>query len=226
MRNLFLIGFVVAYLIVFQASAQNQPQDFRKIHDPDDHKNLEIKDNEEFKIQGAEYLAISYLEPLPGGKYESSFSIALLKKINGKYVRLFEKVVCGMGSPNYFAYPFLFESKENKFIVFEIFCGGKGSYRNFCIVKVSQGEITEIPMDDYYSNPLVNNLLKKGENTYCRGPEYTFKRGEITGTLKIYKEDDACCCPTAGGVLVFSYRFNSNIFKIVDAKRYKIKDHN
>ena len=146
-------------------------------------------------------------------------NVAVLKKDKGRYITLFEKNVCDIGRPYFFDSPFLFSTNGDQFIFFQM-RGGAGHRVSFFIVKISNDTVREILLEDDYTNPLIKSLLKPSEQTFCRGPQYTFKGGKISARLNVYNEEDACCCPT-GGAIVFSYKFENDAFKIVNAEREK-----
>jgi len=219
MVRLFLISIVIAFLTAPQTFAADQFKDFGefslKVQYPNNHTNVLIKEKKTFKIHGLDYLAVNYYEAIPGDQYRFILSVAVLKKSNGKYIPLFQKKVHEYGQPNFFESTFLFKSKGYKFLVFEVFNGAHNM--DYTITRVSKGEAKEIPIERCSINPLVKDVLKTGE-WFCRGSFYSFEGGKIWGSAKIYKEDDGCCCPT-GGELVFSLKFENDVFKITEVKR-------
>ena len=219
----FLIAFVVVFFSISETVAGDQFKDFGsfslKVHYPDNHKSVEIKEKKELKIGGLEYLAINYYEGLPQEKGIGMLNVAVLKKDKRRYITLFEKNVFNIGPPYIFDSPFLFSTNGNQFIFFQI-RGGAGHNVSFFIVKISNDTVREITLEDDYTNLLIKSLLQPGEETFCRGPQYDFKGGRITGVLNVYKRDDPCCCPT-GGEILFSYKFENDSFKIKNAKRFK-----
>jgi hypothetical protein len=223
MKQLFLIALAATLLTASENVAGDQFKDFGgfslKVHHPENYKNVEIEEKKEFKINGHEYLAINYCEILPGEKGMAMLNIAILKKNKGKYIILFEKNVCEVSHAHYFGSPFIFTTKGNHFIFFQM-RGGMGYYVHFVVVRISNDTVREISLESDYSSLLIKSLLNPGEQTSCRGPEYTFKGEKINATRSVYNKDDACCCPT-GGTIIFSYEFVSDAFKIVNAKRTK-----
>ena len=221
--RIFLGLLVVAFLTPSGSAARDQFKDFGnfslKVHYPENHKYVEIEEKKEFNIHDQEYLAINYYEILPGEKDMARLNVVVLKKDKGRYITLFEKNISEVGHPHYFGSPFIFTTKGNQFIFFQM-RGGMGYYVHFFVVKISNDTVREISLESDYSSPLIKSLLKPGEQTYCRGPEYTFVGEKIGVTRSVYNKDDACCCPT-GGTIIFSYEFESDAFKIVNAKRKK-----
>jgi len=219
MLKLFFMSIFIAFLTASETVAVGQFKDFGgfslKVQYPNNHKNVIIKEKKTFKIDGLEYLAINYYEAILGQEYTYILSVAVLKKSNGKYISLFDKKVHDTGQPGFFESTFLFKSKDNNFIVFEVFNGAHNM--DYCIIRVSKGKAKEIPMENYYINPLVKDVLKPGE-WFCRGTVYSFEDGRIWGFAQIFKQDDGCCCPT-GGELVFSHKFDNDVFKITKVKR-------
>ena len=223
--TIFLVVFVLAFLTLSGIAAGDLFKDFGgfslKVHHPDNHKNVAIEEKKEFKINGLEYLAINYYEILPGEKDFAMLNVTVLKKVKAKYITLIERNI-GLGHPYFLESPFLFSTRGNQFIFFGI-RGGAGHHVHFFVVNVLNDAARSIPLEDYFSSPLVKHLLNQGEYIYCRGPVYGFERGVMTGTVDIWKEGDACCCPSTGEILFFSYGFENGAFKIVDVKRHKDK---
>jgi hypothetical protein len=219
--GIFFATFVLAFLTLSGIAAGDQFKDFGgfslKVHHPDNHKNVAIEEKKTFKINGLEYLAINYYEIFPGEKDFAMLNVAVLKKVKAKYIALFEKNI-DRGHPHYLESPFLFSTKGNQFIFFGI-RGGAGHHVHLFVVNVLNEAARSIPLEDYFSSPLVKHLLHQGEYIYCRGPVYGFERGVMYGTVDIWKEGDGCCCPSTGEFLVFSYRFENGALKIADVKR-------
>ncbi len=224
--RIFWGAFVLAILTLPGIAAGDQFKDFGgfslKVHHPDNHKNVAIAERKKFKINGLEYLAINYYEILPGERKDlAMLNVAVLKRVKAKYITLFEKNV-DVGLPRFLESPFLFSTRDNQFIFFGI-RGGAGHHVDFFVVNVLNDAASSISLEDYFSSPMVKDLLNKGEEIYCRDPAYDFERGTMTSTVNIYKEGDGCCCPSTGEFLFFSYGFENGVFKIVDVKRLKDK---
>jgi len=179
--------------------------------------NLRIHDKIKFTVNNSDYIALNYYEAYPENSKNNFLSIALFKVYNGKPAKLLDKNIIDMGSPDVFESPFLFKSQNSYFIIFPR-CEGKGIFYTYHIYRI-RDEINEIAIDDYYSNPKINTLLKKDEHIYCHGPDYSFQNENIYGEIAVYKKTDPCCCPTRGKIS-FVYRYEDNVFKIVEASRH------
>src|SRR5574341_845485 len=177
---------------------------------------VKIHDKVKLTVNHDDFFAVTYYEPYPETNKINFLSIALFKTLNGKYTKLFDKMIFDTGRPEEFGAPFLFKADKNSFVFFSR-CGGQGHFCEYHIYEISD-QIKQMEFEDYYSSSKIKALLKDDENLICRGHKYNFKDDSIYCEVPVYKKSDPCCCPTRGS-LSFTYKFVNNAFHIKSAAR-------